>query len=107
MRRGTVCWVNLGDASPPEFGKTRPAIVVSNTDQNALLPSVVVVPLSSKPGEIWPLRLPIELPGGKRSFAVVPGIRQVHKARLLDAMALASAGFLAGLDEALRLYLAD
>ncbi len=26
MRRGTVVWINLEDASPPELSKTRPAL---------------------------------------------------------------------------------
>ena len=52
MKRGAICWVNLEPVFPPEMGKTRPAVVVSNSDQNFFLQSVVVIPLSSQPGEI-------------------------------------------------------
>jgi mRNA-degrading endonuclease toxin of MazEF toxin-antitoxin module len=107
MKRGTLCWVNLEPASPPEFGRVRPALVVSNSEQNAVLETVVVVPLSSQPGEIWPLRLKISLPQGKPSFAVLPGIRQVHKARITEVIGIAAPGFMASVDTALRAYLYD
>jgi mRNA-degrading endonuclease toxin of MazEF toxin-antitoxin module len=107
MKRGTLCWVNLEPVSPPELGKTRPAIVISNSDQNLILQSVVVVPLSSQPPEIWPLRLRLELPRGKASFAVLPGIRQVSKARIQEVVGLARTGDMNRLDEAILLYLND
>jgi len=104
VRRGTICWINLGASSPPEFGKTRPGLVVSNSDQNEILDSVVVVPLSSNPGEIWPLRIQLDVANGKASFAVLPGIRQVSKTRLLEFIAFAPATSIQALDAALALY---
>lgn len=105
MKRGTIVWVNLEDTFPPEIGKTRPGIVVSNTEQNHILQTLVIVPLSSRPPEIWPLRLHVELPKQKASFAIIPGIRQVSRGRLLDTVAVASNEFLAKLDEAMAAYL--
>ena len=107
MKRGTFCWVNLEPASPPEFGKVRPAVVVSNSEQNAVLQTVVVIPLSTQPGEIWPLRLKTVLPGGRVSFAVLPGIRQIHKARITEVIGLSQPAFIAELDAALSAYLKD
>jgi len=107
MKRGTICWVNLEPVSPPELGKTRPAVVVSNSDQNMVLQSVVVVPLSSQAPEIWPLRLRLELPRGKTSFAVLPGIRQVSKARIHEVAGVARTNDMNRLDEAITLYLSD
>ena len=107
MKRGTICWVNLEPVSPPELGKTRPAIVISNSDQNTVLQSVVVVPLSSQAPEIWPLRLRLELPRGKTSFAVLPGIRQVSKTRIQETVGLAQTSEMNRLDQALSLYLND
>jgi len=43
MTRGAVIWVDLTDATPPEMGKRRPAVVVSNSVQNLALDSVVAV----------------------------------------------------------------
>jgi mRNA-degrading endonuclease toxin of MazEF toxin-antitoxin module len=109
MRRGSIVWVNLEDAEPPEMGKTRPAVVVSNSDQNGVLDSVVVVPLSSRPPEIWPLRLELGPVGRrlKKSFAVVPAIRQVAKRRLLESTGSASDRFMLELTRALEAYLGE
>ncbi len=108
MTRGSLYWVNLEDAVPPELGKTRPSIVVSNSEQNAVLETVVVVPLSTRAPAIWPLR--VELPASgkrKRSFAVVPGIRQVDKRRLIGSLGVAPDSFLDELTRALLAYLGD
>lgn len=107
MKRGAVYWINLGATSPPEFGKIRPGLVVSNSVQNGILDSVVVVPLSTNPGEIWPLRIKVEAELNETSFAVLPGIRQVSKTRLLGFIAFARPGFMKDLDKALSLYLKD
>lgn len=108
MIRGSICWVNLEDTNPPEFGKTRPALVLSNSEQNAMLPSVVVIPISTRPPEIWPLRL--ELPavlGLKKSFAVIPGIRQVSKTRLLEQIGMVPEKFLDAVADAVSAYLGE
>jgi mRNA interferase MazF len=109
MRRGSIVWVNMEDAEPPEMGKTRPAIVVSNSEQNGMLDTVVVVPLSSRPPEIWPLRLELGPAGRgrKRSFAVVPAIRQVAQRRLLECTGSASDRFMLELTRALEAYLGE
>ena len=107
MTRGTILWVDLADASPPELGKRRPGLVVSNSAQNAVLDSVVIIPLSSRPPEIWPLRVALRLAGRKRSFAVIPGIRQVSKRRLLNRIASLDAADLHAVDDAIKAYLAD
>lgn len=108
VRRGTVVWVNLEDAHPPELGKTRPAVILSNTEQNGALGSVVVVPLSSREPAIWPLRCAIPAIGKlKRSFAVTPGVRQVANARLLRAEGVVPAAVMDQLTEALEAYLSD
>ncbi len=107
MRRGSIYWINLGTTSPPELGKTRPGLIVSNTIQNEVLDSVVVVPLSPIPGEIWPLRIRADEVRGKAAFAVLPGIRQVSKARLADFIGTVTAPFMERMDAALSLYLGD
>lgn len=105
MKRGTVVWVDLNDATPPEMGKIRPGIVVSGTAHNESLNTVVVVPTSSIEPEIWPLRLAVGRFAGKASFAVIPGIRQVRKGRLRGALGELSDDQLAVLDECLDAYL--
>lgn len=107
MKRGAVVWINLEDATPPELGKVRPGIIVSNSEQNLVLPSVVAVPLSTQSPAVWPLRLKVELRGQQTSYAVLPGIRQVKRSRVLDVIGHASAEFMRELDAALQAYLSD
>jgi mRNA interferase MazF len=107
MKRGTVVWVNLSDAHPPEMDKVRPAVVLSNSTLNSRLSTVVVVPLSTQAGEIWPLRIKVAARGRKASFAVIPGIRQAAKARLLDVIASLTSADLGKLERAVAEYLSD
>ena len=107
MKRGTVLWVNLSDAHPPEMDKVRPAIVLSNGILNARLGTVVVVPLSTQTGEIWPLRVKVAAGGRKPSFAVVPGIRQVAKTRLINVTGTLAATDLQKIERAIADYLSD
>lgn len=105
MKRGAVVWVDLSDTSPPEMGKVRPGIVVSGTAHNEVLNTVVVVPTSTVAPEILPLRLLVGSFGGKVSYAVIPGIRQVRKGRLCGSIGQLSHDHLAALDDCLEAYL--
>ncbi len=108
MRRGTVIWVNLEDARPPELGKTRPAVIVSNTGSNSALATVVVVPLSSRAPAIWPFRVAVPAIGKlKRSFAITPGIRQVANGRLLRTEGVVPQLVMDELTAAIEAYLRD
>ena len=107
MRRGTIYWINLEPSSPREFGKTRPGLIISNSVQNFALDTVVALPLSSRPPEIWPLRLRVSLQKGNDSFVVLPGIRQVSKARLLDVVGFLGSQEMIRIAEALEAYLSD
>jgi mRNA interferase MazF len=105
MKRGTMVWVDLSDATPPEMGKIRPAIIVSGDAHNSVLNTVAVVPTSSLPHEIWPLRLDVGTFAGKPSFAIIPGIRQVRKGRLRGELGQLDPNKLRALDECLLAYL--
>jgi len=105
MKRGTVVWVDLSDANPPEMGKMRPAVIVSGDVHNGLLDTIVVVPTSSLAPEILPLRVSVGVFSGKESFAVVPGLRLLSKRRLRGTLGHLSAARLASLDASLRAYL--
>jgi pimeloyl-ACP methyl ester carboxylesterase len=65
--------------------------------------------LSSRPPEIWPLRLELAPDGRKRkkSFAVISGIRQVAKRRLLESAGSAPDRFMHELTRALEAYLGE
>ncbi len=72
-----------------------------------MLSSLVVLPISSRGTEIWPLRLSlaVEIGRSRTSYVVLPGIRQISKTRLHERIVTASEQLLHRLDEALRLYL--
>jgi mRNA-degrading endonuclease toxin of MazEF toxin-antitoxin module len=105
VKRGTVVWVDLSDTTPPEMGKVRPGIVVSGTAHNELLNTLVVVPTSSVAPEILPLRVSVGVFGGKESYAVVPGIRQVRKGRLRGVLGTMDPARLRALDACIGAYL--
>jgi len=47
VARGDVYWVNLDPTIGSEIQKTRPALVVSPDDMNAVLPRVIIAPITS------------------------------------------------------------
>ena len=100
-------WINLGATSPPEVGKTRPGVIVSSTAHNEVLDSAVVVPLSTIGDEIRPLRIRTDNVRGKAAFVILPGIRQVSKARLAGFIGVASSSFMKRLDAAIDSYHGD
>lgn len=107
MKRGSIHWVNLSDAHPPEMDKVRPAVVLSNSTLNGRLDTIVVVPLSTQAGEIWPLRIKVATRGRKASYAVIPGLRQAAEARLLNSIGVLSAADMTKIEGAVATYLGD
>jgi mRNA interferase MazF len=45
--RGDICLVNFNPAKGGEIGKLRPAIILSDRDDNEILETVIVIPLST------------------------------------------------------------
>lgn len=84
VRRGDVYWVRLDPTKGTEIRKTRPALVVSPDDMNAILPRVIVVPLTSK-GQPLGCRPEVQFQG-KRARILLDQIRSVDKRRLADKM---------------------
>ncbi|MBI4703186.1 MAG: type II toxin-antitoxin system PemK/MazF family toxin [Deltaproteobacteria bacterium] len=108
MTRGSVIWVDLSGTAPPEMGRRRPAVVVSGSVHNQILDTLVAVPLSSQAPEIPLLRLRVVTAALRRvSYAVVPGLRQIKRSRILGQAGHLSAEDLARLDHAIRAYLSD
>ena len=54
MKRGEVWWVEFDPSVGSEITKTRPAVIVSNDSANRNLARVVVVPMTSSTGRIYP-----------------------------------------------------
>ena len=89
IARGDVFWVTLDPVQGSEMAKTRPCVVVSLTELNAVRRTVVIVPLTSTTTPPnWPLL--IELPTfTPQTRARIEQIRVVDKSRLrsrIDAL---------------------
>lgn len=80
VRRGEVYWVNLDPTVGTEIKKTRPALVVSPDDMNAVLPRVIVAPLTGK-GQPLGCRPEVAL-GGKPARILLDQLCCVDKVRL-------------------------
>ena len=90
LNRGDICLVNLNPAKGGEIGKLRPAIVLSDKDDNAHLETVIVIPLSTV---IEPDALPYRYTITKReklqknSDACINEIRALSKIRFKEKLA--------------------
>lgn len=80
MQRGEVYWVNIELTVGAEIQKTCLCLVVSPDDMNALLPSVIVVPITSK-GQPLGCRPEVNI-GGKPGRVLLDQICCVDKIRL-------------------------
>ncbi|HEY4696991.1 MAG TPA: type II toxin-antitoxin system PemK/MazF family toxin [Gallionella sp.] len=84
VKRGEVYWVNLDPTIGTEIKKTRPALVVSPDDLNAVLPRVIIAPLTSK-GQPLGCRPEVKFKG-KLAHILLDQIRSVDKRRLAGKM---------------------
>jgi len=80
VMRGEVYWVNLDPTVGSEIKKTRTALVVSPDDMNAVLPRVIVAPITSR-GQALGCRPELEF-NGKAARILLDQLRCVDKARL-------------------------
>jgi mRNA interferase MazF len=86
VSRGEVWWVNLDPTIGTEINKTRPALVVSPDDMNAILPRVIVAPLTSK-GQPLGCRPELEFQG-KSARILLDQLRCVDKRRLVSRLGI-------------------
>lgn len=91
LNRGDICLVNFNPAKGGEIGKLRPAIILSDRDDNDILETVIVIPLSTV---IEPDALPFRYSITKRenlqqnSDACINEIRALSKTRVKEKLAL-------------------
>ena len=80
VSRGDVYWVNLDPTIGSEIQKTRPALVVSPDDMNAVLPRVIIAPITSA-GQAMGCRPELTFQG-KNARILLDQMRCVDKIRL-------------------------
>jgi len=103
--RSDVYWVTLDPVQGSELAKTRPCVVVSSTELNAVRRTVVVVPLTSTNAPPnWPLL--IELPTfTSKTRARIEQIRVVDKSRLRERIDAMDSEAMASIESAMALVL--
>jgi mRNA interferase MazF len=83
MKRGEIYWARLDPVEGSEMNKTRPCVIVSRDELNAVLPIVVVCPVTSTLRPKWRTRLQVRCEGRKADICAEQ-IRTIGKARLGD-----------------------
>ena len=90
LRRGDICLVNFNPAKGAEIGKLRLAIVMSEEEDNEVLDTVIVIPLSTVIApDSMPYRFHIAAREKlqKKSDACINEIRALSKTRIKEKLA--------------------
>lgn len=85
--KNDICLVDFNPAKGGEIGKLRPAIIISKDDDNELLATVIVIPLSTRiESDALPYRftLPKREKLNKISDACINEIRSLSKSRIKE-----------------------
>ena len=91
LNRGDICLVNFNPVKGVEIGKLRPAIVLSDKEDNEILKTVIVVPLSTIiEKDALPYRLLITARDKleKDCDACIYEIRALSKTRLKEKLSI-------------------
>jgi mRNA interferase MazF len=105
MLRGEVWWVEFDPAVGTEIRKTRPAVIVSNDAANRHLARVVVMPLTSNTGRVYPGEA-VVMAGGQDSKAMADQIMAADKARLKSQLGTLSKADMLAVEDAIKVHLA-
>jgi len=90
LNRGDIIIVNLYPKKGDEVGKIRPAVIISGDDENAILDTVILMPLSTDLiDNMAPYRMRLSARDGLRrdSDILINQIRSLSKTRIKDKIA--------------------
>ena len=90
LNRGDIVIVNLYPKKGDEVGKIRPAVIISGNDENAILDTVILMPLSTdRIDNMTPYRMRIVAREGLKedSDILINQIRALSKARIKEKIA--------------------
>jgi mRNA interferase MazF len=86
MNQGDIYLVNLDPTLHTEVAKTRPAMIISINAMNQYSPRLIIAPITSSTGKIYPFEVFLTRGSGgldKDSKIMLDQIRSVDKRRLI------------------------
>jgi mRNA interferase MazF len=89
MNQGDVYLINLDPALHTETGKTRPGLIISIDEMNRYSPRVIIAPITSSIGKLYPFEIFIAAGTGgltKDSKLMLDQIRSLDKRRLVKKL---------------------
>ena len=95
LNRGDIVIVNLYPKKGNEVGKIRPAVIISDDDENAILDTVILMPLSTDlidNMDPYRMRLPSREGLKEDSDILINQIRSLSKTRIKDKIAEITSG---------------
>ena len=104
MKRGDIWWVEFDPSVGSEIRKKRPAVIVSNDAANRNLSRVVVVPLTSNTGRVYPGEALVTVEGQKRK-AMADQIMASDKSRLCNKLDELSKADMSAVEDAITIHL--
>jgi len=90
LNRGDIVVVNLYPKKGDEIGKIRPAVIISGDDENSILDTVILIPLSTDLIEdMFPYRMRINARDNLKedSDILINQIRTLSKVRIREKIA--------------------
>lgn len=108
IKRGSIFYFDLETGVGSEQNGLRPVMIVQNDKGNTYSPTVIVVPITSKPKKFY---LPTHVYIGKQfglpedSMLLAEHIRTVDRKRLLGFIGIANSEFMSKVDKALEISL--
>lgn len=79
----SLYWVDLNPTKGAEINKTRPCVVISPSEMNNHLRTVIIAPLTSRGREGYPTRVKLTL-NDVEGWIVLDQIRAIDKTRLCE-----------------------
>jgi mRNA interferase MazF len=105
IKRGEVWWVSFDPSVGGEIRKTRPAVVVSNNAANMALNRVVVIPLTSQTGRVYPSEVVVTI-GGRPAKAMANQIMTASKVCLRKRIGALTYEDIGAVEKAILFHLA-
>ena len=104
MKRGEVWWVEFDPAVGSEIKKTRPAVILSNDLANRQSSRVIVMPVTSNTGRLYPGEARVQI-DGRSSKAMADQLMAADKLQLKSRLGAISKAELAEVEDAVAMHL--